>query len=357
MKTTTFSFLACMLCFRLLGAQTDQQTKPPRLEDPEPAKICEVIGPKYKFKFDKGYDIISLQPIVRRNQIALFLGNSKGKTTAFLIRTVLQEDSKSYSEKFTLSSPAKVLKLEEHSSGGETLEYRGKKWGAYASYDKGPYVSLSEAGIPSSELARDISLMEESWEAALRLSYVRECLDYHKEGAQVAKILGGGCELVYCVVDNDLCPKLCVEWILDGHRPWDEFREPPFHEDWYPNDGDREPSDSGGPCRHRQGDCRGGNSDEPWPPNIDCGSGYESDGFGRSSSSLVSIATEEARNEALENARNRCTNVSNSGVSNVCCTKPCDIEGEVIYDSWICDAHAKACCSSAPPLEDLPPAY
>ena len=65
----------------------------------------------YKFAFQKEPDIISIQPLIRKNRIVLLLGDSRGQTVFYLTRTirpVSQADSTRKIETYTLNSPAKV---------------------------------------------------------------------------------------------------------------------------------------------------------------------------------------------------------------------------------------------------------
>ena len=329
MKTVNFSILACMLSFMLFGCQTDQKLGKPSLEPRGPKGRCEVVGPKYGFKFDNGYDIISLQPIVANNHIVLLLGDSKGRTVAFLKRTVNSRgasDKKRYSEKITLSNPEKVLKLEGFDSGKEAVKFMGKRYKVYISYNRQGWLPLAETKIKSTELVRDISLMEKSLEGALRLEYVSDCLDYDKKEAQ--SIGTKRIASTNCFIDDGSCNIIWEHW---GDQNGNEFSEPPFHDDWYPDDWEDE--------------------DDPWTAggSPSCGGSPPSDpGNCPRGTTLYSRgntkrgACRNARAAAAENCSRQFS--CEPSVCSTCKRKGAGYKAAVRYE-----------CSPQPPLVDIPP--
>lgn len=353
MKTVIFSIQAFMLSFLLFGCQTYQVIEPQPYQESKPTGFCEVVGPKYKFRFEKGYDIISLQPLIRKNRIALYFGDSKGHTAAFLMRTVAsveEGDKKRYSETFSLSTPDKVLKLEGFASGKDSITYRKKKYIAYVSYTRQGWLPLEEANITSAELARDISLMEDSWEAALRLKYVRECLDYHKKEEQVVqkrtRVTDGDIiKTVYCFIDSPECNAIWETAIYqdcDGmhFNPecWDEFSEPPLHEDWYPDDTRDTPgagadSDNYGQCASNSGNLPRV-PDHPFCPEAL----FSVLGVGSAQGNSTG-ASHYAIVNAADSCRRQCggSRVSHWGDSTWCCQQ--------VEEVFSCMAYKYACCS------------
>lgn len=224
MKTATFSVLLCMLSLVLLGCC--QRLRRPSLEPRSPTGLCEVVGAKYEFIFEKEPEIVSLQPLIRKNRIVLLLGDSKAHTVAFLIRLVRlgsQAEPLRNVETFTLSYPERVLKLEESPWEEGYIKFRGKKYTAFISYDLQEWLPLSESPLTSGELEKDLALMEKSWETAFRLEYVRDCQDYSVASQKMLKAASTN-----CFVDNELCDLIwawAYEDLFSDGDGW--FSQPP----------------------------------------------------------------------------------------------------------------------------------
>jgi len=328
MKTATFSVLLSMLSFVLLGCC--RMCRPPSLEPRSPTGLCEVVGAKYKFVFEKEPEIVSLQPLVRKNRIVLLLGDSKAHTVAFLIRLVRldsQAEPLRNVETFTLSYPERVLKLEESPAKEGYIKFRGKKYTAFVSYDLQEWLPLSKSPLTSGELKKDLALMENSWETVFRLEYVRECEDYSAASQKSLNIPGS----TNCFIDNELCNIIwesALEGVFSDDDGW--LSQPPIgggmDTDWDPYSG------AGGiskKCNRRR------------PGKVNCSDGYRVVNGG-----YTHWNESEAERLAKSNAQERCGNtITIWGAPRICSIG-------VNYILYRVDI--KGCCSTMPPLEEIP---
>ncbi len=235
MKRINILFLLVLVS--LFGCQAIKVPPSQIYTSHKPEGLCEIVGQKTAFEFKQGYDIVYLQPIVRNSRIVILLGDAGDNIDAFLMQSTrpFNETAKAeFTDTVTLSTPGYVLKLEEHSAERESVRYMGKSYRAYVSYNKRDWIPLAKARFNSKTLQRDLSLMERAWRRALRLEYVRSCINFDANDSQTVNKMRS--IILNCYIDNELCSLAWESWGDWNGGSANEFNEPPFHDNWYPDD-------------------------------------------------------------------------------------------------------------------------
>ncbi len=243
MKISACLSFLLLLLISVSGCVKIVDDKSVKHQAPQPSGPCEVVGPWYDFSYKEGgYDISSLQPVVSKKRTLLLLRNANGRTEAFMIQKSNSSGSNEFVEKITLSTSKKVLKLEGFGTGLSSLKFRGKSYNSFVSVNRGEWLPLAKPAVKSLVSADDVALMEKSWDAALRIDYVSQCIGHVTKASGLIQPMGLTSVPVYtttttnCFMDNESCQLIWDSWGDIGSSSRDELSSPPLHDDWYPHD-------------------------------------------------------------------------------------------------------------------------